>query len=78
MLLYLLGGRGVRMRHIIYKDGVEENRIVADEEFCRTYYSAGGYSYERAPEPEPAPPEPEPTTEEILAVLLGEVNADGK
>lgn len=65
------------MRYIIYKDGVEENRIVADEEFCRTYYSAGGYSYERVPDPEPEPePAPEPTTEEILSVLLGEVSAD--
>lgn len=49
------------MNYIIYKDGVEENRILADEEFCRTYYSADGYSYQRAPDPEPAPkPEPEP------------------
>lgn len=68
------------MNYIIFKDGVEENRILADEEFCRTYYSADGYSYQRAPDPEPAPkPEPEPTAEEILAVLLGgEGNGDGR
>lgn len=65
------------MNYIIYKDGGEVNRIVADEEFCRTYYSANGYSYERVPDPEPEPePAPEPTTEEILSVLLGEVSAD--
>lgn len=30
---------------IIYKDGVEVNRIVADEDFCQKYYSSNGYSY---------------------------------
>lgn len=42
------------MTYIIYKDGVEENRIVADEEFCKRYYSHDGYSYE-ACSVQPAP-----------------------
>lgn len=58
------------MTYIIYKDGIEENRIVADEDFCERYYSHDGYSYEKEP-PAPAPePEPYvPTTEERLAAV---------
>ena len=37
------------MKYIIFKDGVEINRIVADEAFCEQYYSEDGYSYEAAP-----------------------------
>lgn len=60
------------MTYIIYRDGVEVNRIVADESFCKQYYSSGGYSYAPEPEPEPAPePKPEPTAEQMLDVLLG-------
>lgn len=50
------------MTYIIFKDGVEVNRIVADEAFCQRYYSKDGYSYEQAPpQPEPEPATPEPT-----------------
>ncbi len=35
--------------YIIYKDGEEFNRIVADEAFCQQYYSGNGYSYELIP-----------------------------
>lgn len=50
------------MTYIIYKDGIEVNRIVADEEFCQKYYNSDGYSYaEEPPAPEPEPVTPEPT-----------------
>lgn len=70
------------MVYIIYKDGEEVNRIVADEAFCQQYYSEDGYSYEAAPpepepEPEPAPVSAPPTADQILDVLLGEVSEDG-
>lgn len=66
------------MNYIIFKDGEEVNRIVADEDFCKRYYSADGYSYEPEP-PAPVwePVEPEPTAEQVLAVLLGEVSENG-
>lgn len=56
------------MNYIIYKDGEEVNRIVADEEFCRQYYSGDGYSFEEEP-PRPEP-EPEPTEAEALRAEL--------
>ena len=66
------------MTYIIYKDGIEENRIVADEDFCERYYSRDGYSYEPEPEPEPGPaPEPstEPTAEEYIVALTAAAKA---
>lgn len=51
------------MTYIIYKDGVEENRIVADEAFCKQYYNSNGYSYKLQPPPEP-PKEEEVSEEE--------------
>lgn len=33
------------MNYIIFKDGKEVNRIVADQAFCEQYYSKDGYSY---------------------------------
>lgn len=58
------------MEYIIFKDGVEFNRIVADEAFCRQYYSKDGYSYEPAPpRPTPEPADPSPTVEELQAEL---------
>lgn len=66
------------MTYIIYKDGVEENRIVADEAFCQQYYSSDGYSYaEEPPAPAPEPGEAPPTAEQVLDVLLGEVSVNG-
>ena len=59
------------MTYIIFKDGVEENRIVADEEFCRQYYSKDGYSYEA----EPSAPEVEPSIEALRETKLQEVGA---
>lgn len=60
------------MNYIIYKNGTEVNRIVADEEFCQQYYSSDGYSYElEPPAQEPEPIEPEPSAEEVLDALLG-------
>lgn len=35
------------MIYVIYKDDEEVNRIVADEDFCRKYYSANNYRYEK-------------------------------
>lgn len=56
------------MTYIIYKDGVEENRIVADEAFCEQYYSNDGYSYALEPPPEPGPePEPIKTDTDLMA-----------
>lgn len=58
------------MTYIIYKDGIEENRIVADEEFCKQYYSGDGYSYKEEPAPEPGPiPPPEPDKTTLLASI---------
>lgn len=58
------------MNYIIFKDGEEVNRIVADEAFCQRYYGKAGYSYEQAP-PQPEPePEPEPPTVEELQAEL--------
>lgn len=34
------------MTYIIYKHGVEQNRIVADEAFCAEHYSSNGYTYQ--------------------------------
>lgn len=59
------------MEYIIFKDGAEVNRIVADEAFCRRYYSKGGYSFQEVlPEPEPEPVDPEPTEAEDTAAML--------
>lgn len=44
---------------IIYKDGKQINRIVADEAFASAYCAENGYTYEMEPDP-PKPPEPEP------------------
>ena len=37
------------MNYIIYKNGKEINRIVADENFCKKHYNSNGYSYKEAP-----------------------------
>lgn len=59
------------MTYIIYKDGIEENRIVADEEFCQQYYNSDGYSYaEEQPEPETESIEVEPTEQEDMMAML--------
>lgn len=63
------------VEYIIYKDGEEFNRIMADEAFCQRYYSDGGYSYEPAP-PEPAPPEPEPIDPSELPPTVEELQAE--
>lgn len=55
------------MNYIIFKDGAEVNRIVADEAFCRKYCAQGGCSYEpEPPRPAPEPEAPLPTAEEDL------------
>ena len=59
---------------IIYKNGEEINRIVADENFAKTYCEENGYTYEMSTEPDPPfPPEPDPTysAEDLLKVLIG-------
>lgn len=61
------------MTYIIYKDGTEVNRIVADEEFCQQYYNSDGYSYAPeppAPESEPADPASFPPTVEQLQAKI--------
>lgn len=50
----------------IFKDGAEENRIVADEAFCLENYSTNGYSYELAEEQAEAEPDNGPTEMEQL------------
>lgn len=47
------------MTAIIYKDGEEIDRIVADEAFAAAYCAEKGYTYTMRPDP-PPPPEPEP------------------
>lgn len=47
------------MTAIIYKDGEEIDRIVADEAFAAAYCTEKGYTYTMRPDP-PPPPEPEP------------------
>lgn len=43
------------MTYLIYEDGVEINRIVADENFCTRYCAKHGYTYEMESEPLPGP-----------------------
>lgn len=59
---------------IIYEDGQEINRIVADEAFARDYCLRHGYTYEVEPEPVPEP-EPAPSLEERVEVLETETAA---
>lgn len=47
---------------VIYQDGEEINRIVADEAFAEAYCAENGYTFEMRPDPpQPPAPEPEPT-----------------
>lgn len=62
------------MRFKIFSEGIEINRIVSDEDFCKKYCEENEYTYEKIPEPEPEQSqetEPEPTIEEMLDVILG-------
>lgn len=54
------------MRYKILKDGEVINTIVADENFCKTYCEANGYTYKADPLSES---EPSPTTEDRVASL---------
>lgn len=59
------------MDFVIYKDGREVNRIVADEAFCERHYSKDGYSYKAEPPMLAADPaEPAPTEQEDMASML--------
>ena len=63
--------------YVIFQNGVEINRIVADETFVEKYCTKNGYTYEKLPDPEPIPePEVEPTADELIDILLG-VNRNG-
>lgn len=62
----------------ILKDGIEVNRIVADEAFCVEHYSLDGYSYELVekqaePEPENGPTEMEQLRADVdfIAAMTG-------
>lgn len=60
------------MTYIIFKDGEEVNRIVADKAFCEQYYSQGGYSYKPEPPVPTSEPEPidlPPTVEQLQAKI---------
>ena len=59
------------MNYIIYQDGKEVNRIVADEAFCRRYYSGDGYSYE-----EEAPADTSPDIGQHRTAKLQEVGGE--
>ncbi len=67
------------MAAIIYQDGIEINRIEADESFAAEYCARHGYTYVMDPpvEPEPAPEpvEPEYTAEERLEDAICELDA---
>lgn len=57
---------------IIYNDGKQINRIVADEAFASAYCAENGYTYEMEPDP-PQTTELEPTytADNLLVALLG-------
>lgn len=60
----------------IFLNGEQINRIVADEDFTRSYCEDNGYTYTMEEEPEPEPtPEPEPDTNARLAALEAETAA---
>lgn len=62
------------MTAIIYRNGEEINRIVADEAFTAQYCAENGYTYEMRPDPSPEPdPEPESTytADDLFFALLG-------
>ena len=62
------------MRYKILKNGVEINRIVADESFVSDYCSKSGYTYEEAPLPVP---EPEPASvDSVKAEKIAEIKKD--
>ena len=52
---------------IIYQNGEQINRIVADEAFAASYCAENGYTYELEPDPEPVPEEPQYTDLQLLA-----------
>lgn len=60
-------------KYIIFKDDIEINRIVSDEEFIIVYCNKQGYTYEEysIETPEKPETETEPTIDEVLNVLLG-------
>lgn len=67
------------MTYIIYKDGAEINRIVADEAFVQQYYSNNGYSYEIEPIPTSTTPEEsevasDPFYDEIAQAIADAIN----
>lgn len=45
---------------VIYKNGEQINRIVADEEFAAAYCAEKGYTYTMEPDPPKPNPDPEP------------------
>ncbi len=58
------------MNYIIYKNGKEINRIVADENFCKKHYNSNAYSYKEAPlGPIHEPVTTSPTLEELQSEL---------
>lgn len=57
------------MDYIIFKDGQEVNRIVADEAFCQKHYAKDGWSFQAVP----AQSETRFTAEELRAAKLQEV-----
>ena len=52
----------------IIQNGEVINIIVADEEFCKTYCTKNGYTYELIPESE-EPEEPKTTLEDRVTAL---------
>lgn len=64
------------MRYKILKDGEVINTIVADENFCKTYCEANGYTYKADPLSEPEPG-PEPTSvDSVKAGKIAEIKKD--
>ena len=59
----------------IYKDGEYINRIVANEDFAKSYCEDNGYTYTMEEETEPVPqPKPEPQYTELQ--LMGQQLTD--
>lgn len=56
---------------ILYENGEEINRIVADEDFAKKYCAAHSYTYEMERDNEPDKTDDEPTTRDLINAMLG-------
>lgn len=65
--------------YIIYLNGEEVNRIIADQEFCERYYSKNGYSYaaivDKVSETQPAESESRISYSDISTAMKEAINS---